>query len=114
MHAAGRSTAKSCASAAVVKLKQLNRRTVDVLAARLCFWGDVYSTNEPRLAFHTRIAFCLNMHNEAVIVSALTFPPNAHNKEKESVEKRRERDSNRNRSLQSISQRRTMMSFRSA
>ncbi|KAF3796497.1 putative 26S proteasome non-ATPase regulatory subunit 3 [Nymphaea thermarum] len=51
--------------------------------------GDVYSTNEPQLAFHTRIAFCLNMHNEAV--RALRFPPNAHKKEKESAEKRRER-----------------------
>ncbi|GKD96357.1 probable 26S proteasome non-ATPase regulatory subunit 3, partial [Tanacetum coccineum] len=27
--------------------------------------GDIYSTNEPQLAFNSRIAFCLNMHNEA-------------------------------------------------
>nr|KYP44771.1 putative 26S proteasome non-ATPase regulatory subunit 3 [Cajanus cajan] len=40
------------------------------------------------LAFNSRIAFCLNMHNEAV--RALRFPPNTH-KEKESAEKRRER-----------------------
>ncbi|KAJ4963151.1 hypothetical protein NE237_023090 [Protea cynaroides] len=51
--------------------------------------GDVYSTNEPQFAFNSRIAFCLNMHNEAV--RALRFPPNSHKKEKESAEKRRER-----------------------
>ena len=28
--------------------------------------GDIYSTNEPQIAFNSRIAFCLNMHNEAV------------------------------------------------
>jgi len=50
--------------------------------------GDIYSTNEPQFAFNSRIAFCLNMHNEAV--RALRFPPNTH-KEKESAEKRRER-----------------------
>ncbi|CAN1276410.1 Probable 26S proteasome non-ATPase regulatory subunit 3 [Linum perenne] len=50
--------------------------------------GDIYSTNEPQMAFNSRIAFCLNMHNEAV--RALRFPPNSH-KEKESAEKRRER-----------------------
>ena len=50
--------------------------------------GDVYSTNEPQAAFNSRIAFCLNMHNEAV--KAMRFPPNSH-KEKESAEKRRER-----------------------
>lgn len=51
--------------------------------------GDIYSSNEPQLAFHSRIAFCLNTHNEAV--RALRFPPNAHKKELESAEKRRER-----------------------
>jgi len=50
--------------------------------------GDIYSTNEPQTAFNSRIAFCLNMHNEAV--RALRFPPNTY-KEKESDEKRRER-----------------------
>ncbi|KAK2994788.1 hypothetical protein RJ640_021020 [Escallonia rubra] len=50
--------------------------------------GDIYSTNEPQVAFNSRIAFCLNMHNEAV--RALRFPPNSH-KEKESADKRRER-----------------------
>ncbi|GFZ00515.1 PAM domain (PCI/PINT associated module) protein [Actinidia rufa] len=50
--------------------------------------GDIYSTNEPQFAFNSRIAFCLNMHNEAV--RALRFPPNSH-KEKEGSDKRRER-----------------------
>ena len=50
--------------------------------------GDIYSSNEPQIAFHSRIAFCLNMHNEAV--RALHYPPNTH-KVKESAEKRRER-----------------------
>ncbi|XP_041998547.1 probable 26S proteasome non-ATPase regulatory subunit 3 [Salvia splendens] len=50
--------------------------------------GDIYSTNEPQIAFNSRITFCLNMHNEAV--RALQFPPNS-DKEKESAEKRRER-----------------------
>lgn len=49
--------------------------------------GDIYSTNEPQIAFNSRIAFCLNMHNEAVC--ALQFPPNFY-KEKKSAEKRRE------------------------
>lgn len=29
---------------------------------------DVYSTNEPQAAFNSRIAFCLNLHNESVKV----------------------------------------------
>ncbi|KAJ8572217.1 hypothetical protein K7X08_008728 [Anisodus acutangulus] len=41
--------------------------------------GDVYSTNEPQIAFDSRIAFCLNMHNEAL--RALRFPRNLRNKE---------------------------------
>ncbi|XP_022928271.1 probable 26S proteasome non-ATPase regulatory subunit 3 [Cucurbita moschata] len=50
--------------------------------------GDIYSTNEPQIALNSRIAFCLNMHNDAV--RALRFPSNSQ-KEKESAEKRRER-----------------------
>lgn len=34
---------------------------------------DVYSTNEPQNAFHVRIAFCLDTHNEAV--KAMRYPP---------------------------------------
>ncbi|RZC76231.1 hypothetical protein C5167_000534 [Papaver somniferum] len=50
--------------------------------------GDVYSTNEHQSAFNSRIAFCLNMHNEAV--RALRFPQNSHKKENEITENRRE------------------------
>ncbi|CAH9056995.1 unnamed protein product [Cuscuta europaea] len=40
--------------------------------------GDIYSTNEPQIAFNSRISFYLNMYNEAVC--ALSFPPNpTHN-----------------------------------
>ncbi|CAJ0756572.1 8763_t:CDS:10 [Entrophospora sp. SA101] len=28
--------------------------------------ADIYSTNEPQIAFHQRISFCLNLHNESV------------------------------------------------
>jgi len=38
--------------------------------------GDIYSTGEPHAAFHRRIAFCLNVHNDAV--RALRFAPDAH------------------------------------
>lgn len=34
--------------------------------------GDIYSTNEPQIAFNSRIAFCLNMHNEAVQAFAVS------------------------------------------
>ncbi|KAI9020509.1 proteasome regulatory subunit C-terminal-domain-containing protein [Hyaloraphidium curvatum] len=40
---------------------------------------DVYSTNEPQTAFNSRIAFCLNLHNESV--KAMRFPSNAYRKE---------------------------------
>ena len=29
---------------------------------------DVYATKEPQLAFHQRIEFCLNLHNDSVKV----------------------------------------------
>ncbi len=35
---------------------------------------DVYSTNEPQQAFHQRISFCLDLHNESI--QALRFPHN--------------------------------------
>ncbi|KAJ3224688.1 26S proteasome non-ATPase regulatory subunit [Clydaea vesicula] len=40
---------------------------------------DIYSTNEPQNAFHQRISFCLNLHNESV--QAMRFPMNAHKKD---------------------------------
>eukprot|EP00270_Netrium_digitus_P009986 TRINITY_DN3070_c0_g2_i1.p1 TRINITY_DN3070_c0_g2~~TRINITY_DN3070_c0_g2_i1.p1 ORF type:complete len:479 (-),score=134.79 TRINITY_DN3070_c0_g2_i1:244-1572(-) len=51
--------------------------------------GDMYSSTEPQAAFHSRIAFCLNTHNEAV--QAMRFPPDAHKQGLESGEQRRER-----------------------
>jgi len=38
--------------------------------------SDVYSTLEPQAAFHKRITFCLEMHNNAV--KAMSYPPDAH------------------------------------
>ena len=40
---------------------------------------DVYSTEEPMKAFHRRIAFCLDSHNEAV--KTMRYPPDAYKKE---------------------------------
>ena len=47
---------------------------------------DVYSTREPQLAFHQRIKFCLDIHNQSV--KALRFPPKSYNKDLESAEVR--------------------------
>lgn len=38
--------------------------------------ADVYSSAEPQAAFHARIAFCLDLHNEAI--KAMRFDPDAH------------------------------------
>ncbi|CAI7815647.1 unnamed protein product [Closterium sp. NIES-53] len=51
--------------------------------------GDVYTTLDPQAAFHTRIAYCLNLHNEAV--KAMQFPPSTRKGEADVEEKRRER-----------------------
>jgi len=37
---------------------------------------DAYSTLEPQAAFHKRITFCLNLHNDTV--KAMSYPPDAH------------------------------------
>ncbi|PNH08316.1 putative 26S proteasome non-ATPase regulatory subunit 3a [Tetrabaena socialis] len=50
---------------------------------------DVYSTAEPQAAFHARIAFCLDLHNEAT--KAMRFEPDAHRRKAESSEARQER-----------------------
>jgi 26S proteasome regulatory subunit N3 len=52
--------------------------------------SDVYCTQEPQLAFHQRISFCLNIHNQSV--KAMRFPPKSYNKDLESAEERRERE----------------------
>lgn len=51
---------------------------------------DVYCTREPQAAFHQRISFCLNIHNQSV--KAMRFPPKSYNKDLESAEERRERE----------------------
>nr|CAG4640743.1 EOG090X03QW [Eulimnadia texana] len=45
---------------------------------------DIYSTKEPQLAFHQRISFCLQTHNQSV--KAMRFPPKAYNKDLETAE----------------------------
>ncbi|XP_052894594.1 probable 26S proteasome non-ATPase regulatory subunit 3 [Anopheles moucheti] len=51
---------------------------------------DIYSTREPQLAFHQRISFCLDLHNQSV--KAMRYPPKSYGKELESAEERRERE----------------------
>ena len=51
---------------------------------------DIYSTREPQLAFHERISFCLDLHNQSV--KAMRYPPKAYGKALESAEERRERE----------------------
>ncbi|XP_037959650.1 probable 26S proteasome non-ATPase regulatory subunit 3 [Teleopsis dalmanni] len=51
---------------------------------------DVYSTREPQLAFHERITFCLDLHNQSV--KAMRYPPKCYGKDLESAEERRERE----------------------
>lgn len=50
---------------------------------------NIYDTSEPLEAFHDRICFCLNIHNEAV--KAMRYPPDAHKDDLESAEERKER-----------------------
>ncbi|ORY40966.1 hypothetical protein BCR33DRAFT_852438 [Rhizoclosmatium globosum] len=50
---------------------------------------DIYSTNEPQNAFHQRISFCLNLHNESV--KALRFPY-AQRKEQSTMDALREEE----------------------
>jgi 26S proteasome regulatory subunit N3 len=52
--------------------------------------ADIYSTNEPQNAYHQRINFCLNLHNDAI--KAMRFPMDAHRKELASAEEARERE----------------------
>lgn len=52
--------------------------------------SDIYKTREPMAAFHQRITFCLDIHNNSV--KAMRFPPKSYNKDLESAEERRERE----------------------
>lgn len=51
---------------------------------------DIYTTREPQLAFHQRISFCLDLHNQSV--KAMRYPPKSYGKDLESAEERRERE----------------------
>jgi len=51
--------------------------------------ADVYATGEPQAAFHARIAYCLDLHNDAV--KAMRYEADAHKSRLESAEQRRER-----------------------
>ncbi|GFR43460.1 hypothetical protein Agub_g4543 [Astrephomene gubernaculifera] len=64
---------------------------IDHSAACVCSRerSDVYSSGEPQAAFHARIAFCLELHNEAI--KAMRFEPDAHRRKAESSEARQER-----------------------
>ncbi|KAF5740895.1 26S proteasome non-ATPase regulatory subunit 3 A [Tripterygium wilfordii] len=87
-------TANPVADAESIVAKAIRDGAVDATLDHENGWmvsketGDIYSTNEPQIAFNSRIAFCLNMHNEAV--RALRYPPNTQ-EDKETAEKRRER-----------------------
>ncbi|SGY46068.1 BQ5605_C001g00378 [Microbotryum silenes-dioicae] len=52
--------------------------------------GDVYATNEPQLAFDTRIKFLLDLHHQSV--KAMRYPLNAHSKDLASAGEARERE----------------------
>lgn len=52
--------------------------------------SDVYGTLEPQQAFHQRISFCLDIHNQSV--RAMRFPPKSYSTDLESAEERRERE----------------------
>lgn len=45
--------------------------------------SDLYATQEPQKAFHRRIAFCLDVHNEAV--KSMRYPPDVYRKEKKTA-----------------------------
>jgi len=51
---------------------------------------DLYSTSEPQNAFHQRISFCLNLHNDSV--KALRFPYGSQRKDANSMDALREEE----------------------
>ena len=51
---------------------------------------NVYLTKEPQEAFHRRIAFCLDVHHEAM--KAMRFPPRAARADLESAEMKKSRE----------------------
>ncbi|KAE8706655.1 putative 26S proteasome non-ATPase regulatory subunit 3 [Hibiscus syriacus] len=71
--------------------------------------GEIYSTTEPQTSFNSRIAFCLNMHNEAVRVGSRQTPIG-----RKKVPRREDKENNRSKSSQSTLRRKMTMSFNSA
>ena len=63
---------------------------------------DVYSTLEPQAAFHKRITFCLNVHNDAV--KAMSYPPDAHKGELPDAETLKERQREEQELAQSLAE----------
>lgn len=51
---------------------------------------DLYTTREPMSAYHQRIAFCMDIHDQSV--KAMRFPPKSYHTDLESAEERRERE----------------------
>lgn len=51
---------------------------------------DVYATQEPQEVFHSRIAFCMSLHNDSV--KAMRFPMNQHRLELKNAQEARERE----------------------
>lgn len=49
--------------------------------------ADVYNTLEPQTAFHQRVTFCLDIHNQSV--KAMRFPPKNYHTDLESAEVRK-------------------------
>mmetsp|Transcript_4129 Transcript_4129/g.6303 ORF Transcript_4129/g.6303 Transcript_4129/m.6303 type:complete len:502 (+) Transcript_4129:44-1549(+) len=48
--------------------------------------GDLYATDEPQKAFHRRITFCLDIHNEAV--RAMRYPEDAYKRDLENAHRK--------------------------
>jgi len=51
---------------------------------------DLYTTREPMAAYHQRIKFCMDIHDQSV--KAMRFPPKSYHTDLESAEERRERE----------------------
>ena len=75
----------SAASAEYVCAKAIRDGVIDARIDHENGWlitGDIvdlYTSEEPQKAFHKRIAFCLDVHNEAV--KSMRYPPDAYKKE---------------------------------
>ncbi len=76
--------------------------TIDIDAAVLVSSTayDACATFEPQQAFHRRIGFCLNLHNEAV--RAMSYPADAHKDELPSAEVLKERQREEQELMESI------------